>query len=109
MEGLVGIPASIGGAVAMNAGGKHGEIRDALHSIEVADASGVRTLTREACGFGYRKASLGGATVLSASFDLKPAKTEDLKERARAIREEKRKTQPHQDSSAGCIFRNPPG
>ena len=109
LEGLVGIPASVGGAVAMNAGGKHGETKDALVSIRAADSAGIRILPAASCGFGYRRSSLGGATVVSASFALRPGKPEDLKERARTIREEKRRTQPLQDASAGCIFRNPPG
>lgn len=109
LEGLVGIPASVGGAVAMNAGGKHGEVKDALEAVVVADADGIRTLSREACGFAYRKASLGGATVVSASFALFPGDPAVLREKARAVREEKRRTQPLLDSSAGCIFRNPPG
>lgn len=109
MEGLVGIPASVGGALAMNAGGKHGEIADRVRSVTVADALGLRVLSRAACGFGYRRSSLHGVTVVSAEFDLLPGGGETLRRKAQGIRAAKRETQPLQDASAGCLFKNPPG
>ncbi len=109
MEGLVGIPASVGGALVMNAGGRHGEVAERVRSVTVADAGGLRVLPLAACGFGYRHSALHGVTVVSAEFDLLPGEGEVLRRKAQEIRAAKRKTQPLQDASAGCLFRNPPG
>jgi UDP-N-acetylmuramate dehydrogenase len=109
MEGLVGIPASVGGALVMNAGGRHGEIAERVRSVTVADAGGLRVLSRAACGFGYRRSSLHGVTVVSAEFDLVPGPGEDFRRKAQEIRASKRETQPLKDASAGCLFKNPPG
>lgn len=109
LEGLVGIPASLGGALAMNAGGKQGEVSDHLAAVTVADAAGTRRLDKAACGFAYRKSGLKDLTVVSAEFALSPGDPEALREKARGIKDAKRATQPLEDASAGCIFQNPPG
>mgnify|MGYP001618745982 CR=1 FL=1 len=109
MEGLAGIPASVGGALVMNAGGRHAEISERVASVTVADAGGLRVLSRAACGFGYRHSSLHGVTVVSAEFDLVPGDGEALRRKAQEIRAAKRESQPLQDASAGCLFKNPPG
>ncbi len=110
LEGLVGIPATVGGALAMNAGSRHAEISGTLLSLKVVDAAGeVHESHKSLCGFGYRKSSLKGMTVVSADFELASGDPQSLREKARGIKEEKARTQPLGDSSAGCIFKNPPG
>src|SRR5439155_16534269 len=55
MEGLVGIPATIGGAIFMNAGGRDGEIADVVDSVAAVDRRGrLHRLTRDQVGFRYR-------------------------------------------------------
>ena len=110
LEGLVGIPATVGGALAMNAGSRHAEISGSLRSVTVVQDSGeVREISKALCSFGYRKSSLRGMTVVSAEFELAAGDPQALREKARVIKEEKSRTQPLGDSSAGCIFRNPDG
>lgn len=109
MEGLVGIPATVGGALAMNAGGRHAEIGPLVRRVRAAGPGGMRELSGEACGFAYRRSGLGGLTVVEAELVLAPGDAPALAESARGIRDAKRRTQPLQDASAGCMFKNPSG
>lgn len=110
LEGLGGIPASVGGAVFMNAGGRFGETADATESVEVLTPSGaVRRLPRAAVPFRYRDCGLEGHVILAARFALREADPACLRARFEAIVREKRRRQPMREPSAGCIFRNPDG
>ncbi|RME37026.1 MAG: UDP-N-acetylmuramate dehydrogenase [Planctomycetota bacterium] len=110
LEGLAGIPASMGGAVRMNAGGRFGEIGEVVRRVEVVTPQGDRkTIEGRALGFGYRTSALNGAIVVRVELQLRP----DDPERVRARYEEcfayKQASQPMAEHSAGCIFKNPPG
>lgn len=108
LECLAGVPATVGGAVAMNAGGRHGEIAGALRSVDVLTPQGsIRTLLREEVGFRYRGTALAGAVVLAAEFDLRP--DPGVRERYEAILGDKKRSQPLGSPNAGCMFKNPPG
>jgi UDP-N-acetylmuramate dehydrogenase len=110
LEALVGIPGTVGGALAMNAGGKYGMIGSLVHSVTVIEPDGaLRPVRREELLFGNRASSLKDAVVAEASFELSEAPGQVLSDRARAIIEEKKRSQPLSARSAGCIFRNPPG
>ena len=55
LEGLVGVPGSLGGGLAMNAGGRWGEVWDTVERVMVLDPEGeLRELTRDECTPGYR-------------------------------------------------------
>jgi UDP-N-acetylmuramate dehydrogenase len=108
LEGLAGIPASVGGAVRMNAGGRHGETGDAVAYVDVMDRhGGLRRLTREQVGFRYRGTGLGDAVVLAAGFALLPR--EGVQAAFDAVMAAKKESQPFGAFSAGCMFKNPPG
>lgn len=108
LECLAGVPATVGGAIAMNAGGRHGEIRDAIRYVDVMTPEGtIRRLSRREAGFHYRGASLGGAIVLGAGFELKP--DPDVRARYDAVLAAKKESQPLGTHNAGCMFKNPPG
>jgi UDP-N-acetylmuramate dehydrogenase len=110
MEGLAGIPASIGGAVRMNAGGRFGEIGDVVDSVTVLSREGdLERWSHERIGFAYRSTNLGDLVVLSADFVLTPAATAETSTRFAEYFAYKQSTQPLADKSAGCIFKNPPG
>jgi UDP-N-acetylmuramate dehydrogenase len=110
LECLAGIPGTIGGAIRMNAGGRFGEIADAVEHVRVLQTDGsIQTLTRDAVGFGYRHTALGTAIVLSARFALRTGDREEIKARFREYWAIKKASQPMADYSAGCIFKNPPG
>lgn len=110
MEGLAGIPASVGGALRMNAGGRFGEIGQVVHGATVLSPAGeVEQWSREQIGFGYRASKLGDRIVLTADFDLIPADPLETRRRFDECFAYKRATQPLSEKSAGCVFKNPPG
>ena len=110
LDVLVGIPGTVGGAVAGNAGGRHGDIGEFIRSVTVVDRHGeVVERQGDDLAFAYRKSSLNDLIVLSATFELEPASSEELTRRMRKNWIVKKATQPLSDQSAGCIFRNPRG
>ncbi|MBI3097171.1 MAG: UDP-N-acetylmuramate dehydrogenase [Planctomycetes bacterium] len=111
MEGLVGIPGTLGGAISGNAGGRHAEIGSVVEEVEVLDLDGgERRFPRADCGFEYRRTKLAPFCIAAIVLRLRPgADPAALKETIRRIHEEKASTQPLAAHSAGCLFKNPPG
>ncbi len=109
LECMAGIPASVGGAVRMNAGGTYGEIRQSLHSILCMDGEGG-LIERPAAelGFSYRKSHIPEPIILEARFDLTPIDPAAARARVKEIFDYKSSTQPMGARSAGCAFKNPP-
>ncbi len=108
LEGLGGIPATLGGALRMNAGGAYGEIATVVHSVHALDRTGAaHTLTRDQIDFGYRRSGLQDLIILSAELDLAGAETTTLRERLKEVMAYKKASQPMAASSAGCAFKNP--
>jgi len=109
LDGLAGIPASVGGAIFMNAGGRHGEIFDVVESVRTLDPGGkVVEQGRTEIPYGYRRSGLEGHVVLGGRFRLRPADPRVVRERFEAVVRSKRASQPMRERSAGCIFKNPP-
>ncbi len=110
LEGLAGIPGTVGGAAVMNAGGRHGSLEEVFEEAVVLEGGGGPTVkNRKQCGFRYRGSNLGGWFILEVALRLGRDRPESVRERTRAILEEKRRTQPLDQRSCGCIFKNPPG
>lgn len=110
LECMGGIPGTLGGAIRMNAGGRHGQISNVVKNVTVVDANGtVRTLTADEMGFAYRHTELNGAIVCGATLKLIREDPEKVRQRIMEIWTDKRQTQPFDEASAGCVFRNPPG
>lgn len=108
LERIAGIPASIGGAIAMNAGGSFGAISDTLESVRTIDRNGeIRERRASELNLDYRRADLHGEIVVSAVFQLAPGDAEALHDRLVEVMGYKKRTQPLSDRSAGCAFRNP--
>jgi len=108
LEGLAGFPASIGGALRMNAGGAFGQIADVVSSVQVVDRQGIEhTLTREQIAFGYRTSGLDDLLIVEAELRLVPGETRSLKERLSEVMAYKKSSQPLGAKSAGCCFKNP--
>lgn len=106
--GLVGIPGQVGGAVRMNAGGKHGWFWDVIHEVELIRPDGTSfTLARADAHPTYRNGGIGENVALSATLALKPGDKKEIYERMQAILREKHRSQPLTEKSAGCIFKNP--
>ena len=109
LECLAGIPATVGGAVRMNAGGTFGEIGPSVSRIRVLDESGtVIDLDRKQLQFSYRKTNLESRLILDVEFDLIPADNNKLVQRVKEIFASKAKSQPLAAHSPGCAFKNPP-
>ena len=108
LEGLAGIPATIGGAVRMNAGGAFGEIGGAGSRVMVcADAGQVYYRDRDDLVFSYRKTNIVARYILEVEFELTPDDPDDLMRRVKEIFLFKKNSQPLADCSAGCAFKNP--
>jgi UDP-N-acetylenolpyruvoylglucosamine reductase len=110
-EFLEGIPASLGGALRMNAGAMGGWIFDIVDEVRLMSMDGeVATLPRSAMSVDYRFcAELRGAIALGAV--LRPVSRTGAPEVGRQIdayRRKRHESQPR-EPSAGCIFKNPPG
>jgi UDP-N-acetylmuramate dehydrogenase len=112
MEGAAGIPGTVGGAIAGNAGAKDWEVAGLLLWADLMDAGGnVTRGSREDLKFRYRRLELApGEVVLAGGFGFDRAGSpEDLIARMNEIMERRRQTQPLGERSAGSVFKNPPG
>ena len=109
LEGLAGIPGTIGGALISNAGTSLGWIEDAVKDVEVLSASGkVRRLSREKIKFFYRSSNLEGKIVVGAVFHLKKAPKNDIVNKITELMRRRQETQPTGTWNAGSVFKNPP-
>nr|WP_321983332.1 UDP-N-acetylmuramate dehydrogenase [uncultured Lichenicoccus sp.] len=109
LEFLAGIPGSVGGAVAMNAGAYGSEITDVLDWAEIVTRSGdLLRLPVQQLGFSYRHSALpDGAIVVRARFRAEPADRALVAARIAEIRAAREATQPVRARTGGSTFRNP--
>jgi UDP-N-acetylmuramate dehydrogenase len=111
LEFAAGIPGTVGGWVAMNAGVPEREVKDALRGVELMDAAGARRcVPREGLPFRYRSAGLPpGAIVVAAAFAVREAGREAVREEVDRHLARRARTQPLDIPSCGSVFKNPPG
>ncbi len=111
LEFLSGIPGTIGGAVAMNAGAYGREIADVLVEAEIVDAQGnIRTLSNAEMGFTYRHSQLPeGAIVTRALLQGVVGDKTQVIENMKEIQAKREATQPIRSRTGGSTFQNPPG
>lgn len=111
MEGLAGIPGTLGGAVRMNSGTPAGEIGPLVKLVWVLDEQGrTEALPGTSCGFGYRSSELGGKVILGAELELTPGVPAEIARKVKELLAYRAEHQPPASSRhAGCIFKNPPG
>ncbi len=108
LEVLAGIPASVGGAVRMNAGGKFGEIGPVVTKVRVMDSNGeIYERYRDDLVFKYRKSNIKAPIILDVEFDLSEDEPNQLMMQVKEIFMYKKNTQPLAEDSAGCAFKNP--
>ena len=113
MEGLTGIPGSVGGGIAMNAGSYGTEIKDVLHRIRIwTPGAGLIWVDASDCEFGYRHFSCpvvpGKGLIWEAEFILSESTPRKVQAGMKDVYSKKRATQPVTARSAGCVFKNPP-
>lgn len=108
LEAVLGIPAVLGGAIAMNAGTRHGEVADVLQEVEVLVDGAVERLPADALDLQYRRATLPPrAVLLRARLTLTPSTPERVAAAMMPV-DAARAGQP-KATSAGCAFKNPAG
>lgn len=110
-EFLAGIPGTMGGALAMNAGCFGSETWERVVAVETVDRRGeIRTRRREAFEVGYRSVRAPeGEWFLSALLALEPGEASDATAQMRAYLDRRAATQPLGLPNAGSVFRNPTG
>ncbi len=109
-EFLAGIPGSIGGAVAMNAGTKNGECERVLEGVELATPEGIGWVPRSALTLRYRFTELPrGAIITRARFRLLDGDLDASRAAMEADLGYRKRTQPLSQPNCGSVFTNPPG
>lgn len=109
IEGLGGIPGTVGGALWMNAGAYDHEIGTVTETVRVARDGKVVEIPSDSIQWNYRHTSFKeGELLLGATLRLTPDDPERIKERMDEAKSRRLATQPHGSRSAGCFFKNPP-
>jgi UDP-N-acetylmuramate dehydrogenase len=109
LEFLAGIPASVGGAVVMNAGSRKKGIGDLVDSITVMNKKGkVEKIKKDRLLFSYRKSNLKKYLILDVELKLRKSTPKAVKKNMDLYVQNKQLTQDTKSKSAGCIFKNPP-
>lgn len=111
-EFAAGIPGTLGGAVAMNAGAYGGEMKDCLISATVMDSEGeIHVLDNEGLKLGYRSSILQNSDfcLLEASMKFNKGDKEQIVDKIRELNHLRRMKQPLEQYSAGSTFKRPEG
>jgi UDP-N-acetylmuramate dehydrogenase len=109
LEPFFGIPGTVGGGLAMNAGAWGVELKDILLSTALMNEEGeVMEKPRQKLKFYYRRLAIPPSwIILKGRFQLKKGKKEEILERVKSYSEMRKRTQPLDYPSAGSIFKNP--
>jgi UDP-N-acetylmuramate dehydrogenase len=110
LESWAGTPGTVGGAVYGNAHFMGRMIGELIHGVELIDPRGdVIRVEHASMEFGYDRSRLQRTreVLLSADFRVTPGDTPALRAVARASLAYRKRTQPLESASAGCIFQNP--
>jgi UDP-N-acetylmuramate dehydrogenase len=112
MEGLIGVPGTVGGALRMNAGAYGMQIGSYVREVEVYRAAGrkIEVLRGHQISFEYRHTSFApDDMMLAVTLELPSKPYQEIVQGIRICNEKRRSSQPLGQKSAGCIFKNPPG
>ena len=109
IEGLNGIPGTVGGALWMNAGAYEQEIGTVVETVRVAREGRVVEIAGSEISWNYRHTSFkDGELLLGATLLLRPDNPEEIAARMEKAKSQRMATQPHGARSAGCFFKNAP-
>ncbi len=112
MEGLIGVPGTVGGALRMNAGAYGMQIGSYVREVKLYRAATrkIEILRGHQISFEYRHTSFApDDMMLSVKLELPSKLFKDILQGIRICNEKRRSSQPLGQKSAGCIFKNPPG
>jgi len=110
LEAWAGTPGTVGGAIHGNAHFQGRLISELIESVALASASGAATevpVSEMEFGYDYSRLHRTGEVVLSAVFRISPGIPADLRAVARESLAFRKRTQPLESASAGCVFQNP--
>ncbi len=109
LEPFFGIPGTVGGGLAMNAGAWGAEMKDVVHSVTLMKEDGeIVERPRSRLRFSYRSLALPPSwIILKGNFHLRNGRREEILERVKSFSEMRKRTQPLDYPSAGSIFKNP--
>lgn len=109
LEFYRGIPGTIGGALAMNAGAYGGETKDILIEANGYDRDGkAHVFARDEMGFSYRHSDAGkGIIFTKAIFEGRPGRSDDINARMAEIMASREASQPIRERTGGSTFANP--
>lgn len=105
LEWSAGIPATVGGAVVMNAGAFGHDFAESVLKVEIFENGARKIIEKKDICFAYRKSSLKGKVVFRVWLKFKKTFFEDVKAKYLKFRAEKEKNQPVCAGSAGSIFK----
>jgi UDP-N-acetylmuramate dehydrogenase len=112
MEGLIGVPGTVGGALRMNAGAYGMQIGSYVREVKLyrAAARQIEILRDHQISFEYRHTSFApDDMMLAVKLELPSKPYKEILQGIRICNEKRRSSQPLGQKSAGCIFKNPPG
>ncbi len=112
MEGLIGVPGTVGGALRMNAGAYGMQIGSYVREVKLyrAGARKIEILRGDQISFEYRHTSFApDDMMLAVKLELPSKSYQQIIQGIRICNEKRRASQPLGQKSAGCIFKNPPG
>jgi len=112
MEGLIGVPGSMGGALRMNAGAYGTQIGSYVRKVQFYRhaSRSLETFRGDDIHFDYRHTSFAPEDImLRVTLQLPPRPYREIVAAIRVCNEKRRASQPLNEKSAGCIFKNPPG
>lgn len=110
LEFLAGVPGTLGGAIAMNAGAYGREIAEVLVRVRAVAPDGTaHDLDAVDLGHGYRHCGLTGEWIFtSCVLRGEPGEKPAIEARIREIQDRRALTQPTKERTGGSTFRNPP-
>ncbi len=112
MEGLIGVPGTVGGALRMNAGAYGMQIGSYVREVKLYRAADrkIESLRGDQISFEYRHTSFApDDMMLAVKLELPSKPYREILKGIRICNEKRRASQPLGQKSAGCIFKNPPG
>lgn len=107
-EFLSGIPGTVGGALAMNAGAWGRDIALLASKVRIMDYNGrVKELAKDSLGLSYRKSGLRDCIILSSTLKFVKKEKKEIKRNLDKFRRKRLASQDSSFPSAGCVFKNP--
>ncbi|MFA5093067.1 MAG: UDP-N-acetylmuramate dehydrogenase [Candidatus Omnitrophota bacterium] len=108
LEFLIGIPGTLGGALAGNAGAWGRSIGELIKEVTVIDYCGrLKILSKEQLKFAYRQSNLDKYIIISAKLKLQKAEQKRISAQIKQFLLKRSKSQSNRLPNAGCVFKNP--